>query len=337
MNTISKSLLLISSCISFSISSYGQTELWGTAAFGGNAGLGVVFKTNYDGSNQQIIHQFSTSYPGDSPQGELIEAANGKLYGYTFSGGSCGYGNLIEFDEINNIYFSLVDFDLNTDGGYPAGHPIQAVNGKLYGIIASGGAVNGGTIFSYDIPGQVFTVISDFNGLDFGPTNNGGFVEATNGKLYALGSGGTGGGGVLFEYDITTNTLTKFYDFPASAIDGFEPWGGLIQASNGKLYGMTAYGGTDDFGVIFEYDITTSTFTKRHDFTALEGKYSYSSLMEASNGKLYGMTNEGGTDGTLFEFDPATYLFDTKIFFDGTVGGSPWYGTVCEAPNGKLY
>ncbi len=39
-----------------------------------------------------------------------------------------------------------------------------------------------------------------------------------------------------------------------------------MQASDGKLYGMTNTGGTDNRGVIFSFDLSTSGFTKLKDF-----------------------------------------------------------------------
>ena len=44
---------------------------------------------------------------------------------------------------------------------------------------------------------------------------------------------------------------------------GYTFYGGLIQATNGKL-GMTNTGGANNLGVLFEYDLTTSTYTKRN-------------------------------------------------------------------------
>ena len=42
--------------------------------------------------------------------------------------------------------------------------------------------------------------------------------------------------------------------------------GSLIQASDGKLYGMTSHGGSNGYGVIFSFDPSTSTYTKLKDF-----------------------------------------------------------------------
>ena len=72
--------------------------------------------------------------------------------------------------------------------------------------------------------------------------------------------------GVLFQYDPATSIYTKKLDFTGDA-NGRHPFGSLIQASDGKLYGMTLSGGTNDLGVLFQYDPVTSTYTKKLDLT----------------------------------------------------------------------
>jgi len=341
MKTLTTFFLAVTIGISISIPTFSQIELWGTTSTGGDDGLGTVFKTNYDGSNFQTINIFSSTTPGKQPYGGLLRASNNKLYGYNSSGGQCGYGNLFSYD-LNFTYYSvLIDFDLNTMGGEPHGQPIQGSNGKLYGATSAGGSNGLGTLFEYDPTNQSFIVLTDFAGLDFGCDFAGGIIEATNGKFYGLGSGGTAGYGVIYEYDLAVGTPVKIYEFPASGLDGVEPWGELIQATNGLLYGMTANGGLNGYGVIFEFDIATSTFTKKIDLTNLTGRYPYGSLMQASSGLIYGMTNEAGTGqhGTLFEYDPIANSIATRINFGSTpsVGDFPWFGVVCETPNGNLY
>lgn len=89
---------------------------------------------------------------------------------------------------------------------------------------------------------------------------------------------------------------------------------------------MTSRGGASgDFGVLFQFDPVTSNYTKKLDFEGTaNGGHPYGSLMQASDGKLYGMTNVGGVNGygVLFQFDPATSTYTKKLDFDSIANGS---------------
>ena len=129
--------------------------------------------------------------------------------------------------------------------------------------------------------------------------------------------GGTDSRGVLFEYNPSTNGYTKKFDFDGTA-RGAIPYESLLEASNGKLYGMTCYGGSSGYGVLFEYDPASNTYTKKLDFDGTNnGRYPNGGLMQASNGKLYGMASSGGVNdyGVLFEYDPSTNAYTKKARF----------------------
>jgi uncharacterized repeat protein (TIGR03803 family) len=103
----------------------------------------------------------------------------------------------------------------------------------------------------------------------------------------------------------------KDFDYP----DGAHPNGDLVQASDGKLYGMTTVDGSAFGGTIFSYDPATLAFTKLKDLGGTNGSGPNGSLIQASDGKLYGMTIEGGDNdeyGVTFSYDPADSAF-TKV------------------------
>ena len=168
-------------------------------------------------------------------------------------------------------------------------------------------------------------------------------MQASDGKLYGMTPESTGGGGVIFSFDPSTSTYTKLKDFNAG--DGSNPYGSLMQASDGKLYGMTYAGGNNNYGVIFSYDLLTSTFEKLMDFDLANGVHPYGSLMQATDGKLYGMTTEGGNNpenqysigaGVLFSFDPSSATYTKLLDLGGGYGGHP-FGSLMQADDGKLY
>jgi uncharacterized repeat protein (TIGR03803 family) len=149
--------------------------------------------------------------------------------------------------------------------------------------------------------------------------------------------GGTNDFGVIFEYDIATNTITKKVDFTGT--NGESPTGNLVQAPNGKLYGMTERGGANTIGVLFEYDPATNVYSKKLDFNGtVNGGTPNGSLELSSNGKLYGFTTSGGANsfGVLFEYEAATSTYTKKQDFAGPNGAYPYKGSLlfsyCAVP-----
>ena len=53
--------------------------------------------------------------------------------------------------------------------------------------------------------------------------------------------------------------LTTLFHF--SGTSGYQPVGGLLEASNGKLYGVTTFGGTNNLGIIYEYNKLNNNFS----------------------------------------------------------------------------
>src|SRR5579862_5126414 len=98
-----------------------------------------------------------------------------------------------------------------------------------------------------------------------------------------------------------------------------------MQASNGKLYGMTYAGGSSGVGVIFSFDPLSSTYIKLRDLDGPNGYNPYGSLIQASDGKLYGVMYGGGTSdlGVIFSFDPASSTYIKLKDFDNTIGDHP--------------
>ena len=309
-------------------------KLYGMTSQGGANSLGVLFE--YEISTNTYTKKYDFTINGRSPYGSPMQASNGKLYGLTREGGNADRGVLFEYDISANNFSTKVDFSAS-GGRFCSGSLVRASNGKLYGMSFYGGLNNSGVLFEYDAPNNIYTKKIDFSQAT-GTNPNGSLIQASNGKLYGVTSfGGVNFGGVLFEYDVNSNSYTKKVDLTNST--GSFPNGSLIQASNGKLYGMTTNGGTNSLGVIFEFDYTTNIYTKKFDFSSATGSKPYGSLIQASNGKLYGMTNQGGTNGAgvLFEYDISANSYAQKVDFSYSTGAGPFYTSLTQGSNGRLY
>src|SRR4051812_5861323 len=89
----------------------------------------------------------------------------------------------------------------------------------------------------------------------------------------------------------------------ASGTDGAAP-SGLIQASDGLLYGTTAFGGAANAGTIFRTNPDGSGFTVLRTMTA--GRFGQPrALLQASDGRLYGAAGDLSTNGQSVIFTMA--------------------------------
>ena len=209
---------------------------------------------------------------------------------------------------------------------------------NFYGTTSRGGDSDLGTIFKTDTNGGNLTTIYNIGRKGGKQPINSKLCIANNGKYYGLTSkGGKFDLGIIYELDILNNTDKILYSFLGSTFGGI-PLGSLIQAGNGKLYGMTSTGGANNEGILFEFDITTKVLTKKVDFSTVNGTKPNGTLFEASNGKLYGLTSAGGSTnlGVIFEYDYVLDSFTKKIDFNGMNGAVP-FSSLFEVGNGILY
>jgi uncharacterized repeat protein (TIGR03803 family) len=314
-------------------------KLYGVTRSGGDDYRGILFEydpnTNIAVMKYNFKYDFEETDKGYYPRNRLIETSAGKLYGMTTDGGTNNEGTIFEFDINTSVYTKKYDFD-GANGNSPSSVFTTGLDGKLYGLTYNGGASNKGVLFEYDPITGVYAKKYDFDGTIGVPARD--LLFASNNKFYGLTNEGNNTG-ALFEYDPTSGVLTTKYDFDGSV--GKAPPLSLIEASNGKLYGLTQSGwGNNDYGTLYEFDLATDVYTKLHDFEWYTGREPIGRLKEASNGKLYGVTNEGGegpSTGVLFEYDISTNTYERKLSFGLSVNGANPYGNIIQASNGLLY
>jgi uncharacterized repeat protein (TIGR03803 family) len=346
---------------------YGTTSGGGdaTATCNGNIGCGVVFRITPTGV-YTLLHTFAGALAkipdGGTPVGRLLLASDGKLYGTTFSGGNAnGLENQGTIFSITTSggYTLLYTFGTVTataDGAHPYAGLIQGKDGAFYGTTQFGGNSNSGTVFKYS--GGVATVLHSFDvqpGQFYpdGAYPYAALVQASDGNFYGVTTfGGTlttfFQSGTLFRIT-KSGTFTKMWDFNAtnSSVNGIDPYGALVQASDGNLYGTTAQGGAANAGTIFQMTLT-GALTQFFSFDSVtDGAYPKAVPLQASDGTLYitTSTTTNGTDqGDVIQFAngltaPApvvTRLSPTsgKVGIKVTVTGKNFVGTKAVKFNG---
>ncbi|MGB0425015.1 MAG: choice-of-anchor tandem repeat GloVer-containing protein, partial [Flavobacteriales bacterium] len=268
----------------------------------------------------------------------LIQTDDGLIYGLAYAGGIYNLGVLFEYNLSTGLYTKLLDFNGEGNGAHGSGKLLEAENGLLYGVTNSGGIGGWGTLFSFNRNTNEHTLLMEFDSATNGRQPIGGMIEAPNGKLYGLTTGGGDGlVGVLYEYDPETNAYVKKYDF--APVDGGQPHGNLMLATDGLLYGMASGAQGLATGMIFSHNPVNAQTSIVHEFTnPLNGVNAFGSLEEL-DGLFYGVTAFGGANGmgVLFSYDPALSTYETLVDFDGITNGAHPYGTLVGFNNGKLY
>jgi uncharacterized repeat protein (TIGR03803 family) len=321
---------------------YGETTSGGAS---GSDGCGTIFEITAAGK-LTTLHSFEDT-DGCIPLGGLIQTGNGDFYGTTQVGGANGAGTVFKITAAGTLttLYNFCSRTNCTDGERPVASLVQATDGDFYGTTGSGGGHHNsefcastgcGTFFRINPAGKLTTLYrfcSLTNCADgAGP---GMLVQAADGNFYGVtGLGGpncpTGFPcGTVFEIT-PTGTLTTLYTFCSltNCADGSQP-GGVMQATDGNFYGITATGGTGggNNGTIFEIT-PTGTLTTLYSFCSLtnctDGAGGQGGLLQATNGSFYGATGLGGTsnDGTIFSLTTGLGPFVSFVGNPAKVGQS---------------
>ncbi len=108
---------------------------------------------------------------------------------------------------------------------------------KLWSSLPNGGSTEAGVLFEIGMDGSDFNVTHDYMQYN-GQESTCKLLLASNNKLYGIAeSGGLFGDGTFFEHDPVTESFTLLRSFDGGSFGG-TPKEGIIQANNGKFYGM---------------------------------------------------------------------------------------------------
>jgi uncharacterized repeat protein (TIGR03803 family) len=262
-----------------------------------------------------IVYDFSSdlSSPyGRMPEDGIVEGPDGNLYGVTRTGGLDSYGS-----GADGLVFRLsptgdmtVLHTFEDAGTSPVGALIVGSDCALYGTTYGGSWSNigGGTAFRITLAGELNYLAEFDDETGVGPFDR--LTAASDGNLYGTTSRGAGwvltGGIFKLTPDGAVTTLALF-----DGSNGGSPRGGLIEGSDGRFYGMTDRGGTNDAGTIFRisadgsheslWSFTGGTGEDRSGYSIRGG------LTEDADGNFYGMAFAGGPhgSGTIFRVTPS--------------------------------
>ena len=198
----------------------GRRNFYGVTAEGGSSGdycgltgygCGTVFRITPKGV-LTTIHTFCTQSgckDGGIPQGQLIQAKDGDLYGTTDVGGAEQYGGdgqgTVFKIGLKGKFATLYTFCPGSncsDGIDPTAGVIQGTDGNFFGTTQLGGPDGWGNVYRLTAKGKLSSVygVNDTDGASIAA----GVVQASNGLLYG---GSTEGGssscsegcGVIFD------------------------------------------------------------------------------------------------------------------------------------------
>jgi uncharacterized repeat protein (TIGR03803 family) len=318
-------------------------RLYGATAFGGNTDSGTLFQIDPDGTAYQLLRSFiNTNQNPSLPYSVLIEDSDGALHGATWAGGNNNHGALYRLNKDGQDFTVLHSFARGQDAIAPYGTLLEASNQILYGTTWTGGSHDQGTIFKLNQNGSQYAILRNLSDSDGdGTLLNAGLIEGTDGSLYGTAvTGGPNNSGAVIAIDKDGSRFRVLRNFTGTAGDGFYPYAGLLEASDGALYGTTAYGGTSSRGTIFRMTKTGGDYAILHHFIGTtSGAHPFAPLIEASDGFLYGTTAYGGGSeaGTVFKLNKNGSGFTLLRTFTGTAGdGSIPYSGVIESTDGAL-
>lgn len=313
--------------------------LYAMTSNGGVSDKGVLFRFDLSTYTLEKLADFYGNEYGEYPDGSLTLGPDGNLYGQTFSGGKYGIGVMFMYNTSSMLFTKCFDFNDAPDGSIIFSQLMKASDGMVYATTQYGGSYSAGTIYRIDPANRQFESIYDFDLLSTGGGPYDGLMEASDGYLYGVTTfGGSTNFGTIYRFNESSGVLTVIHDL-LTISEGQEPRGIPLEHPDGMLYGVTRAGGANSVGCIYQFNLSTSVYTKKADFDALtSGSYPVGSLIKAANGKLYGLASSGGqhTYGTLFEYDPNLATMQAMAF-DGLNKGRIPIGTLIEYEDNMLY
>ena len=327
-------------------------NFYGTAYFGGPAGLGSVYQLTPAGGYSALYSFCEDCLPvaGGAPHAGLIESPDGLFYGAATADGCCGGGAIfsVTASGVASAVYGFCSQLSCADGASPEGSLVFGPGGNLYGTTSKGGSSGTGTVFEVT-PGGTLTTLHSFctqTGCPDGSSPFAGVLFTSDGILYGTTQkGGARGEGTIFRIT-PAGAFATLHSFCSAGgcADGANPKAAVIEGADGNLYGTTVDGGAHNGGSIFK-TTREGVFTTLYSFCAqsecADGRSPTGSLVQGTDGQFYGTTLYGGnySAGSIFSINAAGELTTLYSFCSksGCADGENPDAALIQAANGDFY
>jgi uncharacterized repeat protein (TIGR03803 family) len=276
--------------------------LYGTTSENGANGFGTVFRLSKSGEIK-TLHNFcgaETCSDGANP-GFIAQAIDHNFYGAT--GPTLPPTSVLYSMTSTGAFRVLHTFDTKSEpDGAGVYNMVQAADGNFYGTTVAGEQFKPfNSVFRFNPSGAEYTILHGFNTPNINLPNvaTSGIVLASTGDLFGLQAGS----------ELYSISLTGKYEKlgTISPIDFFD--GGILQASDGNLWGNFVGGDCSGEGIAFEATTTGSVLqTMTFDCTTIGQQIG--GMLQAVDGKFYGVTFGNGVattdavaNGTIWSID----------------------------------
>lgn len=278
------------------------------------AGNGSIFQVTPAGVLTDK-YDFTGAYGDTEPVYAPIQATDGNYYGVTgYYPYSCG--NVYKLTAAG-AYTNLHTFSGGDCG--PASSLFQASDGNLYGTLFNCTSnASGPCVYKISTAGVLKEIYGFASATGYMPCT--GVIQGKNGKLYgATNSGAANNFGNIYELT-TAGVYTDVHDFQqatdASCVDNVGRSNvNLMQTTDGSFYGVNGSYGADGNGSIYKLTSTNVFTAFLFPNPALDGAYPLSTLIQNTNGLLYGTTPSGG---------PTSCNPCQGVFFSVSTGDAPF-------------
>jgi uncharacterized repeat protein (TIGR03803 family) len=249
----------------------------------------------------------------------------------------------------------IYSFAGDEDGEYTDSDLVLDSAGNIYGTTVLGGDFGTGSVFELSPSGNTWThtVLYSFTGQSDGGQPYKGVTLDAQGNLYGtavvgghFGACPEDGCGVAYKLTNSGGVWTQTVIHYFNGNDGYGPGAGLSFDAAGNLYGVTATGGANGVGVIYELKPQPDGSWKLqviHNFTGGNDGSSGSAgrLLIDASGNIYGVATAGGANGagTAFRLtlQNGHWNFTVLYAFKGQPDAGFPYGALSADASGNLY